>query len=402
MIFRYEILALGTHQTGHLSARNEGEAMDRILLYFPDSSLLDLSVDWMSSLFSVSQAKNGTFTPKSAAVFSERIAIYLESGLDPGQAVELIKNQDPVFRTLSELILMARRSGARFISCLGLAGFPRDFLPILSAAEESGNLASSFRKVAGTLSTLSKLKSDVMKNLFVPAIEIVLMALFLVFAFFFLLPRMAQVFGQFPGSEKPSGLLAFSLYLSANPGVAAAAFLIGLGSLVAIVSLRSFRSGVVSALRRIKSVDRLLRIYRTYTFLLTFSSLVTSGVPLAEALAKMEAGAQKGEDAELFSRMRYGLTREAKKFSGVVADCDVFAEDFADWLGAIENTNAFDDEIRKMEKAYGEIFSSQLTFAQSLVAPAMVILSGTGAVLMGLTLYQLLLGLVSKVMGKMM
>ena len=32
----------------------------------------------------------------------------------------------------------------------------------------------------------------------------------------------------------------------------------------------------------------------------------------------------------------------------------------------------------------------------------MVILSGAGAVLMGLTLYQLLLGLVSKVMGKMM
>jgi hypothetical protein len=79
-----------------------------------------------------------------------------------------------------------------------------------------------------------------------------------------------------------------------------------------------------------------------------------------------------------------------------------FAEDFADWLGAIENTNAFDDEIRKMEKAYGEIFSSQLAFAQSLVAPAMVILSAAGAVLMGLTLYQPLLGLVSKVMGKMM
>ena len=48
------------------------------------------------------------------------------------------------------------------------------------------------------------------------------------------------------------------------------------------------------------------------------------------------------------------------------------------------------------------IFSSQLPFAQSLVAPAMVILSGAGAVLMGLTLYQLLLGLVSKVTGKMM
>ncbi len=243
MIFRYEILALGSRQTGHLSARNEGEAMDRILLYFPDSSLLDLSVDWMSSLFSVSQAKNGTFTPKSAAVFSERIAIYLESGLDPGQAVELIKNQDPVFRTLSELILMARRSGARFISCLGLAGFPRDFLPILSAAEESGNLATSFRKVAGTLSTLSKLKSDVMKNLFVPAIEIVLMVVFLIFAFFFLLPRMARIFGQFPGSGKPSGLLALSLYPSANPGVAAAVFLMALGSLVAVISLRSFRVG---------------------------------------------------------------------------------------------------------------------------------------------------------------
>ena len=36
------------------------------------------------------------------------------------------------------------------------------------------------------------------------------------------------------------------------------------------------------------------------------------------------------------------------------------AEDFTDWFGAIENANAFEDEVRKMEKAYGEIFSSQL------------------------------------------
>lgn len=43
------------------------------------------------------------------------------------------------------------------------------------------------------------------------------------------------------------------------------------------------------------------------------------------------------------------------------------AEDFTDWLGAIENANAFEDEVRKMEKAYGEI--SQLSFAQSLVRP---------------------------------
>nr|EDZ39096.1 MAG: Putative type II secretion system protein F [Leptospirillum sp. Group II '5-way CG'] len=402
MIFKYEIRALGSLQTGYLMARSETEAMDRILLYFPDSSLLDLSVDWMGSLFSVSRPQNASFTPKSAAVFSERIAIYLESGLDPGRAVELIRNQDPVFRTLSELILTARGSGARFISCLGLAGYPRDFLPILSAAEESGNLAQSFRKVAATLSTLSKLKSDVTKSLFIPALEIVLMIVFLIVAFFFLLPRLAMTFQNFPGAEKPSGLMALSIWLSGHTQASLLGFLAVASFFIFAFSLSSVRSSILKGLRAIKSIDRTIRSYVTYRFLLTFSSLVSSGVPTAEALAKMEEGAHNHDDVEMLGRMRYGLEREAKTFSDVVLTEDRFAEDFADWLSAVESTNAFDDEIRKMEKAYGEIFSSHLSFMQSLVAPAMVVVSGIGAVVMGLTLYQPLLSLITKVMGKMM
>lgn len=402
MIYRYSIRALGAVQEGYLSARSEPEAMDRILLYFPDAALLDLSVDIWGSLFSFPGRRDASFTTKSSAIFSERIAIYLESGLDPGSAVDLLRSQDPAFQSVSDLILMARRSGSRIVSCLGLAGFPKDFLPILSSAEEAGSLAQAFRKVARTLQTMTKLKSDVKKNLIVPMIELVLMVVFLILVFFMLLPRFAQVIAEFPGREKPEGLIALSLWLSSHPGIAFAGLGGAVGIFLVLFSIQKVRKLFLGWLTKIPVLDRMLRTYATYRFLLTFSSLVTSGLPAAEALSRMGSSAQSHADIDMLERMRRGLVKEGRKFSDVVREEDRFSQDFADWLSAVETTNAFDEEILKMEKAYGEIFEAQLQTAQSLVTPALVVLSGLGAVVMGISLYGPLFSLITKVMRKMM
>lgn len=197
----------GVKQAGSLTAENEAEARQHI--QNEKLLLVELKLDKSSGL-----AFNQQLTTQDLAFFTTELALLLKSGLTIERGLVILQHnvQKPLLLQLITQVLTKIRQGTKLSEALtDLQAFSPLYLALVKIAEETGELAKTFDRLAADYAYQIELQSKIKQAMLYPTIILSVCILALVFIFNYIVPNLSAMFTaeqQLPGYTQ--ALLAVS------------------------------------------------------------------------------------------------------------------------------------------------------------------------------------------------
>jgi type IV pilus assembly protein PilC len=325
----------------------------------------------------------GRVKPKPLAVFTRQLATLLEAGLPLLRGLRLLHEQEEN-RNLKAIIgkLAAGIEGGDSFS-EALAQFPRVFnrlyLNLVKAGEISGALEVALRRLADFMEKSVRIKGRVTAALFYPVavmtVALGVMTLMLVF----IVPRFKDVFGQL-SPDRP--LPGFTLFVLGISDAVRHNFPIVLAALAAAwfagaLALRTRAGRRLFDLARLRvpvlgPVFRKLAIAR---FTRTLGTLVTSGVPILQALTIVKEAAGNVIVGRLAERVRESV-EQGESVTGPLRGSNIFPAMVVGMIDVGEQTGALPEMLNRIADNYDEEVDNAVESMTSLLEPIMIVFLG--------------------------
>lgn len=258
------------------------------------------------------------------------------------------------------------------------ADIPEPFWRLVAAAERSGKLGAALERQAAELERRREISDRIRSALIYPAILAVAAILTLAVVIGLLVPSIAPVFEQ-AGAPLPPVL---GLLRSLQTGVAAYwPVLIGAVGVAAIAvtvlsGTRRVRALYENTLFALPLVGRTLEAAETARFAATLATLLTSGVPLLDALRTtaqtLRTRAYQSETDSLAEAVSRGAT-----VSGAMADGGRFGELAVRLVGVGEATGKLADMLDRLAGILERSTTRDIDRATAILAPVLTLVIGT-------------------------
>ncbi len=320
-------------------------------------------------------------TTKDLIIFSKQFSTMINSGVPLIQSLGILADQQRIrsFGTILGKIRFAVENGTTLSDAM--EAFPLVFdslyVSMVRAGEASGNLDTILLKLVTYIEKAAKIKSQVKSAMMYPMIVVVVATAVVSGLLVFVVPTFAKQYTE-SGKELP-GLTQFvvdaSNFLSESWYLIFGAGIVGLFALRAWVRTEKGRAGYDAALLRLPGVGMLLKKVAVGRFCSTMSTMMTSGVPLLDALSICAASAGN-KTIELFVlNVRTGIEQGAK-FSEPLAEGDLFPEMVVSMVSVGETTGALDDMLMKVSEFYEDEVDIAVKTVLSMIEPIMIVSIG--------------------------
>ncbi|MDX2115092.1 MAG: type II secretion system F family protein [Planctomycetota bacterium] len=221
------------------------------------------------------------------AALNEQLATLLSRGVPLVDALEVAAT---VVKPASRARVMNLRdlvaAGASFSDACRTSGtFDEVTLSVYRAAERTGDVAGSARRLAASARRRLSIRGKAVTVLIYPAVVCSIAAVIFFCLLVFLVPMIADQLRQMRTTPNAYSQAVFSLgvWMRANLGLT---LLIIVGAVVAVVLARKrLGAALMRALRSVPAVASLLLTVEMTRFFSVMAAMVKSGVPLADALA---------------------------------------------------------------------------------------------------------------------
>ncbi len=317
----------------------------------------------------------------SICLFSQSLAALLQGGLPLLTALEALTDQTED-RYLKILLFWIREKVAAGSSLSdAMKSYPRAFPVLLTsmveAGEASGSLASMMEKASGYFDSSVKLQKRVKGALAYP-IGVICLALILVNALMiFVVPQFTQMFSSFGAAlPLPTQVLVvishiintYLVYLI----VGLIALIIGIKKIFQTPSGRVARDQIVL---HIPIVGGLSRKIATSRFCRTYSTLLTSGVPVLKAL-EICASASDNTFVEAGCRVIARNVTEGRLLSDAAQQIAYFPPLVRHMAKAGESSGNVDGMLLKAADFYDTEIDSTVGALTSLMEPFLITFLG--------------------------
>ena len=311
--YRFEASSdAGVLQTGVLDADSPRHA--RTLLR--ERGLVPLEVVAVSAVAGARDPIGGRIRNAELTMATRQLASLLSAGLPLEKALGAVIEQAdrPAMRERMAAVRSEVVAGQTFAQAL--SRYPRDFPDVyralVSAGEQSGELAAVMERLADYVESRTALTQRIMLAFTYPAIVTLVAIAVIVALLTYVVPQVIGVFAQ-TRQKLPfltTALIALSDFVRAWGWWMLVAVGVGVASFRAALRSPSFRMAWHERLLGLPVFGRLIRGMNTARFTSTLGILASSGVPLIKAL---EAGAQtlsndalKANVLDAISRVREG------------------------------------------------------------------------------------------------
>jgi type IV pilus assembly protein PilC len=325
----------------------------------------------------------GRVKPKPLAVFTRQLATLLEAGLPLLRGLRLLHEQEEN-RNLKAIIggLAAGIEGGGSFS-EALSQFPRVFnrlyVNLVKAGEISGALEVALRRLADFMEKSGRIKGRVTAALFYPAavmtVALGVMTLMLVF----IVPRFKDVFGQLSPDHPLPGFTLFVLGIS---DAVRHNFLIVLAVLAAVwftgvlaIRTRLGRGAFDLAKLRVPVLGPVFRKLAIARFTRTLGTLVTSGVPILQALTIVKEAAGNVVVGRLAERVRESV-EQGESITGPLRGSSIFPAMVVGMIDVGEQTGALPEMLNRIADNYDEEVDNAVESMTSLLEPIMIVFLG--------------------------
>lgn len=417
--FQYTALdAKGEQSTGIIAAANEGEATQKVrALNLHPIQIVEEGKGATGKRRPVAKAKakgkgksskgsvGGRIKPKSLMIFTRQLATLIDSGLPLLRSLTVLGKQEPnpVLRATVSSLADSVQGGSTFSE--SLAQHPRIFnklyVNMVKAGELGGVLEIVLTRLAEYQEKAQKLKNKIVSAMVYPVIVMFIAIAILVFLMIFIVPKFEEMFST-SGQELPMisrivfGTSAFFLDRPFFvPNIVFVFVLIGLAAFGfnAWGRTKKGRRAIDTAKLKMPVFGDIQRKSAVSRFSRTLGTLVTSGVPILQALNITRDTAGNVVISQAIEKVHEAV-KEGESIVTPLSASGVFPNMVISMVDVGEETGQLPEMLLKVADVYDDEVDNAVTALTSILEPIMIVML---ALVVGAVVFALFLPLIKMI-----
>jgi type IV pilus assembly protein PilC len=318
---------------------------------------------------------------KELAIFTRQFSVMIDAGLPLVQCLEVLAQQQE--NKFFQQVLMQTRQDVEEGATLAAAMarhpnvFDQLYTNMVEAGETGGILDIILQRLSTFIEKLVKLKRDVISALIYPSAVIVMAIACVAVIMVVVIPQFEKIFLGLlgPGELLPLPtriVVAISNFLAGWGGLIILASIIG-----SVVGIRFYyktpagRKRIDGLLLRLPLFGIILRKISVARFSRTLSTLLSSGVPILQALDITARTAGNVIIEEAILKVRVGVER-GESFVEPLKATEVFPHMVGQMIGIGEQTGALDAMLGKIADFYEQEVDAAIANMLTLIEPALI------------------------------
>lgn len=349
----------------------------------------------------------GRVKPKNLMIFTRQLATLIDSGLPLLRSLTVLEKQEPnpmlkaTINALAENVL----GGATFSE--SLAQHPKIFnklyVNMVKAGELGGVLEVVLNRLAEYQEKAQKLKNKIISAMVYPSIVVVLAVGILVFLMIVIVPKFEVMFKDMNQELPPISQIVFgtSKFFLARPlivpNVVFVFILIGVGVFLFniwgttksgrnVIDKLKLHAPIIGDIQRKSAVSRFAR---------TLGTLVTSGVPILQALNITRDTAGNIIISQAIEKVHEAV-KEGETIVTPLQASGVFPNMVISMVDVGEETGQLPEMLLKVADVYDDEVDSAVTAMTSILEPLMIVFL---AAMVGAVVFALFLPLIKLISG---
>jgi type IV pilus assembly protein PilC len=323
----------------------------------------------------------GGVTTKDILIFTRQFSVMIDAGLPLVQAIEIIGTQadNPAFRKVLLAVKARVEAGSTFADALAEhpKAFDELFVQLVRAGEIGGILDTILQRLGAYIEKNEKLKRRVKGAMVYPAIVLTVAVGVVGVLLAFVVPTFEKMFKDMGGAlPAPTQFLVdVSQGLRSNWYV-----FVSVPIALFVVFKLLTRKGRGQELwhafvLKTPVFGPLIRKVAVARFTRTFGTMLSSGVPILDALeiVAKSAGNRIVEKGILYVRARIS---EGKNIASPLAETGVFPPMVVQMIGVGEATGAMDQMLSKIADFYDDEVDVAVAAMTSMLEPVMMVFLG--------------------------
>ena len=322
-------------------------------------------------------------TNKQIMTFSRQLATLIDAGLPILRSLQILQEQveSVIFKDKIGQIAHDIESGSSLSEAFAKHPkvFSKLYVNMVRAGEIGGVLEAVLNKIAEFLESRQVLIGKVRSAMMYPIVVMLVAGTLVTFILTTIMPKFDEIYAQL-GAELPGltqTLIDISRVLTDPkkvPFVIAGVILL----IIAIVRLNKTKSGryAFDVLKlKMPVFGELIRKLAITRFADTFATLITSGVPILQALDIV----RDTSGNEVISRAMekvYASVKEGDTVHEPLRECKVFPPLVIHMVAVGEETGAIDQMLQKVAEAYQREVDNTVDALTSIIEPLLIVMLG--------------------------
>jgi len=349
----------------------------------------------------------GRVKPKSLMIFTRQLATLIDSGLPLLRSLTVLEKQEPnpalkiTIGALAENV----QGGSTFSECL--AQHPRIFnklyVNMVKAGELGGVLEIVLNRLADYQGKAQKLKNKIVSAMVYPVIVMFIAVAILVFLMIFIVPKFREMFESTNQDLPLISQIVFntSAFFLANPfwvpNVVLAFILFVIGMFLFNMWGRTVagRKGIDNLKLKLPVLGDIQRKSAVSRFSRTLGTLVTSGVPILQALNITRDTAGNVVISNAIEKVHEAV-KEGETIVTPLQASGVFPNMVISMVDVGEETGQLPEMLLKVADVYDDEVDNAVTAMTSILEPIMIVFL---ALVVGSVVFALFLPLIKMISG---
>jgi type IV pilus assembly protein PilC len=325
----------------------------------------------------------GTLPAIEKIAFCRYISTLIKSGMSLTEGVPVLKEEskDPLMRQILDDIIYHLEQGQPLSTALKLYPnvFDKFFITLVKAGEISGNLGESFSFLEKSIRAEYSLSQKIKSALMYPTVIIIAMIAIGSLMFFFILPQIGKVFlaMTIPLPTVTKALFTFSVAAAAIRIPIMISFLVGMILLFIFLKKPAGKKITLKILSPMPVINKLLEQIDVARFCRIFSTLVSSAVPIIDAL-DISLNSLSHPKFDKLDEKIIKEVKQGKSLASSFTTHKVFPPLLIQMISAGEKSGTLDVALADLASFYEEEVSEAVKKSTQLLEPILMLAVGIG------------------------
>lgn len=315
-------------------------------------------------------------------LFADNLGSMITAGLSLSRALDVIERQSSSenFKKLVRSITEKVRAGSSLREALSAQRnvFPPLFIAMVGAGEESGKLPEALGIIAEQMNKSYELRRKVRGAMIYPAVIVCVIILIAILMMIYVVPTLTATFKDL-NVELPLTtriVIAISDFASAHPFLIIGGFPFLILLLLSVARTSAGKRLLDSLVLRLPLIGTIVRKVNSATTMRTVSSLISSGVPMLEALVITREVVQNGNYRIVIDRAKEAVEKGRTLSSILKTEEDLYPVLVGEMAAVGEETGDLPTMLMKGAIFYEKEVDQVTKNLSTIIEPVLMVIIG--------------------------